>query len=231
MASKKKYSYEFPRPALAVDCVVFSIFENGLKLLLIERGEPPFQGAWALPGGFVRDDETSEEAARRELAEETGLKDAWLEQLYTFSDLKRDPRERVVSIAWSALVKPTAVKGGTDAENAAWVDARSLPELAFDHAEIVNMALQRLQAKIRWQPIGFELLPPTFTLGQLQRLYEKVLDRKLDPRNFRRSFLKMEILEDTGKMESGVSHRPSRLYRFDQRAYENFLKQGFSFEV
>lgn len=225
------YTYEYPRPALTVDCVVFGAADDGLKLLLIERAVEPFKGRYALPGGFVDMDETTEEAARRELEEETGLKASFLEQLYTFSRVDRDPRERVVSVAYFALVRPSAVVGGDDAASAQWVDADELPPLAFDHDEIVQVALERLRAKIRYQPIGFELLPPKFTLGQLQRLYEDILGRALDKRNFRKAILRMGVLDELDEVEEGVSHRPPRLYRFNKAAYKRLAKQGFNFEI
>ena len=225
------YTYEYPRPALTVDCVVFGAADDGLKLLLIERAVEPFKGRYALPGGFVDMDETTEEAARRELEEETGLKASFLEQLYTFSRVDRDPRERVVSVAYFALVRPSAVVGGDDAASAQWVDADELPPLAFDHDEIVRVALERLRAKIRYQPIGFELLPPKFTLGQLQRLYEDILGRALDKRNFRKAILRMGVLDELDEVAEGVSHRPPRLYRFNKAAYKRLAKQGFNFEI
>lgn len=225
------FTYEYPRPAVAVDCVVFAVFGAGLKVLLIQRGEEPFKGHWALPGGFIRVDETAEDAARRELAEETQLKGAYLEQLYTFTALDRDPRERVLSIAYTALVKPTAVRGGTDTDNAEWMSVQEVPELVFDHRKILNVALERLRSKVRYEPLGFKLLPTKFTLGQLQRLYESVLGRPLDPRNFRRTFLKMRILEELDEMETGVPHRPSRLHRFNKAEYKRLQKAGFNFEV
>ncbi|HEY6723113.1 MAG TPA: NUDIX domain-containing protein [Polyangiaceae bacterium] len=225
------YTYRYPRPALTVDCVVFATYDEGLRVLLIRRGEEPFAGGWALPGGFVRVDETTEAAARRELEEETGLKSAYLEQLYTFSRVDRDPRERVVSVAYYALVKPSALAAGSDARSAEWIDVTRLPELAFDHDEILEMALARLRGKIRYQPIGFELLPQKFTLGQLQRLYETILGRELDKRNFRRSFLRMGVLQALDEMEAGVAHRPSQLYRFDRAEYRRLLRHGFNFEI
>jgi len=227
------YSYAYPRPALTVDCVVFGLGEESLELLLIERKLPPFVGAWALPGGFVHMDETTEDAARRELSEETGLGEVFLEQLQTFSALDRDPRERVVTVAYYALVRPEAheIVAGTDAQSARWFSIEKLPDLAFDHKEIVAVALERLRTKVRTHPIGFELLPKKFTLGALQRLYEVVLARTLDKRNFRRAILKMEILDELEEQETGVSHRPSRLYRFDARAYRRLLKEGLTFEV
>lgn len=223
--------YEYPRPALTVDCVVFGVEDDQLKVLLIERALEPFVGQWALPGGFVRMMETTDEAARRELAEETGLTNVFLEQLYTFSRVDRDPRERIVSVAHYALVRSSAVQGGSDASEARWFDVADLPPLAFDHQDIVEVALERLRSKVRYQPIGFELLPGKFTLGQLQRLYECILGRELDKRNFRRAFLRMNILEELDELEDGVSHRPSRYYRFDRAEYKRLVKRGFNFEI
>jgi len=225
------YTYDYPRPALTVDCVLFAAHDDGLKVLLVERALAPFKGRWALPGGFVRLDETTEQAARRELEEETGLAGSYLEQLYTFSAVDRDPRERVVSVAYYALVKPSAVEGGSDASRAAWVDVKRLPSLAFDHGRILAVALERLRGKIRYQPIGFELLPRRFSLGQLQRLYETILGRALDKRNFRRTFLRMGVLEELSERQEGVAHRPSRLYRFDRAEYRRLVKRGFNFEI
>lgn len=225
------YTYEYPRPALTVDCVVFGAADDGLKLLLVERAAEPFRGRFALPGGFVDMAETTEEAARRELLEETGLKVSFLEQLYTFSAVNRDPRERVVSVAYFALVRPSAVIGGDDAASAQWVDVGELPQLAFDHDEIVSVALARLRAKIRYQPIGFELLPAKFTLGQLQRLYEDILGRALDKRNFRKAILRMGVLDELGEFEEGVAHRPPRLYRFNRAEYRRLARRGFNFEL
>src|SRR5438132_3935990 len=182
------HTYQYPRAALTVDCVVFGFDEGELKVLLIQRALVPFKGKWALPGGFVRVDETLDEAARRELAEEAGLKDVFLEQLYSFGALDRDPRERIVSVAFYALVRLSdhRAKAATDAANAQWFPISKLPKLAFDHADILRTALARLQGKVRYQPIGFELLPQKFTLSQLQHLYEAVLETQLDKRNFRK---------------------------------------------
>ena len=227
------FTYEHPRPALAVDCVVFGVDGGALKVLLIERGIPPFEGAWALPGGFVRADEGLEAAARRELAEETGLTELFLEQLYTFGAVDRDPRGRVVSVAYYALVRLAdhQARAATDARRAGWFAAEAPPPLAFDHAEIVAVARARLQAKVRYAPIGFELLPRKFTLGQLQGLYEAILGRALDKRNFRKKVLGMDVLVALDEVEAGVAHRAGRLYRFDERRYRRLIKQGLEFEV
>jgi len=227
------YSYQYPRAALTVDCVVFGFDEGELKLLLIVRGLEPFKGRWALPGGFVRVDETLDEAARRELVEETGLKDVFLEQLYTFGAVERDPRERVVSVAHYALVKLSdhRAKAATDAANAQWFAVSKLPKLAFDHADILSMGLARLQGKVRYQPIGFELLPEKFTLSQLQHLYEAVLGTELDKRNFRKKVLSFGLLIPLKETQMIGRHRPAQLFRFDADKYEKLKKRGFNFEV
>ncbi len=226
-------TYEYPRPALTVDVVVFALDDEDLKVMLIERDLKPFAGQWALPGGFVRVEETLAEAARRELEEETGLKNIYLEQLYTFSELDRDPRERVITVAHYALVNLAGheVAASTDARNAAWFSIGDLPPLAFDHDTILNTAYARLKGKVRYQPIGFELLPERFTLRQLQHLYEVILDRELDKRNFRKKVLAMEIVQETNEIEKDVAHRAARLYRFDKRRYDRLTKQGFNFEL
>jgi 8-oxo-dGTP diphosphatase len=227
---------DYPSPSVTADCVVFGVtFESGgpaLRVLLIERGEAPFEGALALPGGFVRIDETVDDAARRELGEETGLGDVFLEQLYTFGTLDRDPRGRVVSVAYYALVNLAdhRVQAGTDARVARWVPVQEARGLAFDHDQILTVALDRLRAKVRYQPIGFEMLPERFKLSQLQALYEAVLGRPLDKRNFRKRILAMGLLAQTGE-ERGVPHRAARLFRFDNRRYETLRRKGFDFEI
>ncbi|HWY78149.1 MAG TPA: NUDIX domain-containing protein [Verrucomicrobiae bacterium] len=227
------FSYQYARPALTVDCVVFGFDEGELKVMLIQRDLPPFEGKWALPGGFVRVDETLDDAARRELEEETGINKVFLEQLYTVGDLDRDPRERVVSVAYYALVKLSdyRIQPTTDARNAAWFGVSDVPRLAFDHDKILALALQRLQGKVRYQPIGFELLPPKFTLSQLQHLYETVLEQKFDKRNFRKKILSMGLLIELDEIEQDVAHRAARLYQFDERKYQQLKKRGFNFEL
>ena len=227
------HTYEYPRPALTVDCVVFGIDDEDLKVLLIQRDLEPFAGKWALPGGFVRMEESLEEAARRELVEETELSNVFLEQLYSFGDVNRDPRGRVVTVAYYALVKLSdhKVKAATDARNAAWFAVDDVPPLAFDHDRILEVAYARLQGKVRYQPIGFELLPPKFTLTQLQKMYEKVLDRPLDKRNFRKKVLSMGILQGLDEVETDVAHRAAQMFRFDKKRYDALVKQGFNFEI
>ncbi len=227
------HTYQFARPALTVDIVVFALDEEDLQVMLIERDLEPFEGQWALPGGFVRVEETLDEAARRELEEETGLREIYLEQLYTFGDIQRDPRERVVTVAYYALVNLEGhdVQASTDARNAAWFSVNDLPELAFDHSTILKVANQRLRGKVRYQPIGFELLPKKFTLRQLQHMYEIILGRELDKRNFRKKVLAMEMVKETNEIEKDVAHRAAKLYRFDKRIYDRLTKKGFNFEI
>lgn len=227
------HTYQYPRAALTVDCVVFGFDEGDLKLLLIERDLEPFAGRWALPGGFVHVGESLEDAARRELQEETGVSRVYMEQLYTFGQPDRDPRERVVTVAYYALVKLSlhSVKAATDARNAAWFDVCDLPKLAFDHEEIIEAALQRLKGKVRYEPIGFELLPPKFTLTQLQHLYETIVEAPLDKRNFRKKILAMDLLIETDEIEKDVAHRAARLYRFDETKYRQLKKKGFNFDL
>jgi len=227
------YTYQYARPALTVDCVVFGLDDQDLKVLLIQRKLNPFRGQWAIPGGFVNVGESIDDAARRELQEETGLEKVFLEQLCTVGDPKRDPREHVVTVAHYALVRLSdhRVCAATDAAQALWFSLDDLPKLAFDHDAILKTAHERLQNKLRYQPVGFELLPKLFTLRQLQELYEVVLDRALDKRNFRKKILKMGVLVETDEVESDVAHRAARLYRFDGRNYRRLTKQGFHFEI
>jgi 8-oxo-dGTP diphosphatase len=240
------FTYEFPRPAVTVDCVIFGYDgKEALKVLLIQRKHDPYAGQWALPGGFVDMDEPLETAALRELEEETSVKDVFVEQLYTFGEPGRDPRGRMISVAYFALVDLAShpIQAADDARAVNWFPIEDLPDLAFDHRQIIDMAIDRLRSKVRYQPIGFELLPSTFTLTQLQDLYEVILGLKakgksLNKRNFRTRILKMNVLEEAGKQE-GVSHRPATLYRFDQQKYEqlrdekhpHLLRRGIDFDV
>ncbi len=210
------YTYDYPRPALTVDVVCFTLIENRLNVLLIQRGEPPYAGMWALPGGFVHMEESLETAALRELEDETGIREAYLEQLYTYGEVDRDPRGRVLTVAYFALIsadKPVRIEGNREVTRAGWFPMAELPKLAFDHAEIVDYALRRLRYKMEYTAIGFELLPEAFTLTQLQYTYEIILNEKLDKRNFRRRVLEAGVIESTPQMRGGEG-RPARLFRY-----------------
>lgn len=228
-----KNTASFPPIYVTVDCVVFGFDDSDLKLLLIQRGIEPFKNSWALPGGFVLQKESVDEAARRELLEETGVENVFLEQLYTFGTVERDPRSRIVSVAYYALVRKElfAISARTDAKDARWFSLNEVPKLAFDHAEIVETAIKRLRGKIRYQPIGFELLPQKFTLSQLQHLYEVILDEQIDKRNFRKKILGMDILKALDEYESGKANRPAQLFSFNRKRYEQLSKKGFLFEL
>ncbi len=223
----------FERPALTVDSVVFGLDDKDLKVMLIQRNIEPFKGKWALPGGFIHLDETLEEAALRELKEETGIEKVYLEQLYTFGAINRDPRERVVSVAYYALVNLSDhnIQASTDASDAAWFPIDDLPDLPFDHDHIIESALKRLKGKVTYKPIGFELLPEKFTLTQLQKMYEKILERSIDKRNFRKKILSMNFLTELDEVQKDVSHRAARLYKFDLKNYKRLKAKGFNFEV
>jgi 8-oxo-dGTP diphosphatase len=205
-----------PHPSVTVDVIVFTIAERALKVLLIRRLLPPFEGRWALPGGFVRMDENLDEAARRELREEAGIEVRFLEQLYTFGDVKRDPARRVITVTYFALIDAQKLElhAGTDATKAAWFAIDTMPRLAFDHGKIVTYALERLRYKTEYAPVAFQLLPRTFTLSELQEVYEVILEKVLDKRNFRRKILGLDIVEDTGELRSEGRGRPAALYRF-----------------
>lgn len=227
------YTYEYPRPSATVDCVIFGLDNSqDIRVLLIERADDPYKDHWALPGGFVDLDEDLDTAAKRELEEETGVVNVFIEQLYTFGTPGRDPRGRVISIAYYALVnlEEHPAEAASDAKNVKWFKLSELPKLAFDHAKIMDMAIKRLNAKVRYQPIGFELLPEQFTLTQLQELYEKILGKSLNRRNFRSKILKMGILEQTGRQKD-VPHRPAHLYEFNKEKYEQLTKEGFEFAI
>ncbi len=233
MKQNSKYQYEFERPALATDCVIFGFDDGELKLLLIEREKEPFKNKWALPGGFVFMNETTEECAKRILIEKAGVKNVFIEQLFTFSDLDRDPRERIISVAYFALVdkKQYEVIAGRDTLNAEWFEISKLPKLAFDHNKIVKAAFQRLKGKVSYQPIGFELLNEKFTLTQLQALYEAILEEPIDKRNFRKKILGMGFLKALEEKEKNVAHKAARFYSFDKKAYKELTQKGIHFEL
>lgn len=227
---------------VTVDVIVFTILEGALKVLLVRRDRRPFRGRWAIPGGFVEPDEPLADAALRELAEETGLKGVYLEQLYTFGDPGRDPRGRTITVAYLALVNSArfeaatcrprgtaraGLQAGSDAAAVAWLAAYDLPALAFDHNRILAYALERLRNKLFYTTVGFELLPREFTLSHLQEVYEILLNRRQDKRNFRRKILSLDILEALAKARREGRHRPARLYRFRKPRWTYLRERAF----
>ena len=227
---EQQYSYKYPRPAVTADCVIFGFDGVNIKVLLIQRGLEPFKGAWALPGGFLNMNETIEECAKRELEEETGLKAASVEQFHTFTDVKRDPRERVITVAHLALVRMADVKGGDDAANARWFALTDIPSLAFDHDYILRMAVARLRERICFRPVGFDLLPEVFTMTELQNLYEAILEVKFDRRNFYNKILKLGILSEAEPRPVNASRRMPTKYRFNADKYAELKQKGFRLE-
>ena len=224
------YCYKYPHPAVTTDCVIFGFDGERLQVLLVERGIEPYKGRWAFPGGFLKMDETAEEGALRELREETGLDRAYIQQFHTFSDPHRDPRERVITIAYYALVKIQEVHGGDDAASARWFPLSEIPSLAFDHDYILRMATQRLREEIHFQPVGFELLPEKFTLKELQALYEAILGISFDRRNFAKKMLHLEILTELDETVWPTPKREAKLYRFNPDKYEELKQKGFRLE-
>ncbi len=229
------YTYEYPRPSVTVDCVIFGMDDSyDLRVLLIQRAHDPYAGDWALPGGFVDMDEDLETAARRELEEETGIKDVFVEQLYTFGTPNRDPRGRVISIAYYALINlgEHPITAASDAQQAKWFSINELPALAFDHQTVLDMAIERIRSKVLYKPIGFELLPEKFTLTELQKLYETILGQKLNRRNFRSKILKMGLLQQQER-QTNVPHRPAYLYKFNKEKYQELSEKvgEFIFEI
>ena len=225
-----KYCYKYPHPAVTTDCVIFGFDGSELQVLLIERGIEPFKGKWAFPGGFLNMDETAGEGALRELKEETGLENAYIEQFNTYSDPGRDPRERVITIAHYALVRIQEVKGGDDAAKAQWFPIDEVPQLAFDHDKILRDAMRKLRERIHFEPIGFELLPEKFTMKDLQILYESILDVKFDRRNFAKKMMHYELLNQLDETVRPTAKRDALLYSFNKENYELFKKKGFQLE-
>lgn len=218
---------------LAVDAVVFGYARQQLQLLLIKRNIEPFKDTWALPGGRVLPEESLETAVERELLEETGAEINYLEQLYTFGAPDRDPRNRVVSVSYFALVNPDQfqLSAATDAADAQWFPCANLPELAFDHRKIVDYALQRLRNKLTYEPIGLNLLDTDFLFSDLEKLYESILGRRIDRRNFRKKFMSFDILSEVAVHHSGGKGRPGILFRFDLVKYRRLKEKGFLFEI
>jgi ADP-ribose pyrophosphatase YjhB (NUDIX family) len=206
---------QYERPSVTVDVVMMSLRQRDLQVLLVNRHSWPYEGMWAIPGGFVHIDESLEEAVRRALREETGVQDVYLEQLYTFGDPARDPRMRVITVVYFALLDAERFQvDAADAVDVGWFSVYHLPPLAFDHAQIIESALSRIRGKLSYTTIAFRLLPEQFTLRELQQVYEIILHRRLDKRNFRKKLVATDILEDTGAKKMEGTHRPARLYRF-----------------
>lgn len=238
-AHTNKWESDYWHPAVTTDAVIFGFDGELLNVLLIERGIEPYRGHWALPGGFIKqEDESAEAAICRELCEETNVKDIYMEELQTFSSAGRDPRERVITIAFFALVVKDQyrIAGGDDARTAKWFQIDKLPKLAFDHTEIVKAALTRLQQRIHFEPIGFHLLNKEFTMPQLQNIYIAILnppadENKLrDRRNFMKKMLKLGYIQETGKVLTGNPHRSPKLYTFNEEAYKQAKKIGMRLE-
>ena len=227
---EKNYCYKYPHPSVTTDCVIFGFDGTQLQVLLIERGIEPYKGKWAFPGGFLNMNESAEEGALRELQEETGLTGAYIEQFHTFTEPNRDPRERVITIAYYALVRIQEVKGGDDAARAKWFALDEVPQLAFDHDMILRTALARLRERIHFQPIGFELLPEKFTMKELQSLYEAILQVKFERRNFAKKMLHYDLVTQLEETVWPTAKREAYLFSFNKENYEEFKKKGFQLE-
>jgi 8-oxo-dGTP diphosphatase len=217
---KEENIHKFPKPSVTVDIVIFTIDDDELKVLLVKRNLEPFKGKWALPGGFVRINESLEDATKRELKEETGVKDVYLEQLYSFGEPKRDPRGRVITIAYMALINSENIKlkASTDVSDAKWFSLFNMPQLAFDHKKILDYSIQRLKWKFEYTSVAFSLLPKKFTLGQIQKIYGIVFNKKFDKRNFNKKIISLDILKEE-EINKNVFYRPPMLYS---------LKKGIS---
>lgn len=219
---------------IAVDAIVFGYSDNKLNVLLIKQKYGELKNQWALVGGFVKDNETLFEAVNRELKEEAGIKVNYLEQLYTFGDnIERDPRFRVISVAYFALVNSTkfVLTADSDAEEVKWFPINELPELAFDHKEIIQVAQKRLQSKLSYQPVGFDLLHKEFLFSELENLYCCILEKEIDRRNFRKKILSFGIVEETEKFGKKIKGRPAKLFKFNNQKYKTLSKEGFLFEI
>lgn len=217
---------------VAVNCVIFGFDQRSLKLLLLKRSIEPAKGRWAIMGGFVKNEESLDDSARRILKQLTGLDQVFMEQLHGFGDVNRDPGGRVISVAYYALIRvDTQDHRLVEEHGAHWIALNELPELIFDHGAMMDMALQQLRMKARFGPIGFELLPEKFTLPDLQSLYEAIYQEELDKRNFRKKIISMNLLEKLTDKDKSTSRKGAFFYRFDKEKYESLLKKGFNFEL
>ncbi|MCM5661433.1 NUDIX hydrolase [Galbibacter mesophilus] len=219
--------------AITIDCVIFGFNEGKLEVLLVEHAEGISKGQWGLPGGWIKEDESIDAAANRLLFELTGIADVYLEQLKAFGDPERFPLGRVITVGYYALIKKDDydVKAGFTASDAKWYQLDEIPELIYDHREILDYSLNQLKNRVRQAPIGFNLLPEKFTLLQLMQLYQEILNVELDKPNFRRKILKMKLLVDLKEKQKDVSHRAAKLYKFDPAIYEKLTQKGFNFEL
>lgn len=227
------FTYPYPHPAVTVDCIIFGFDGQNLKVVLIQRKSEPFAKMWALPGAFVDETESLESCAERVLMKECNISGVYLEQLFTFGNPSRDPRERVISVAYMGLVKTADFEliAGNDELQIEWRDVKEIPDLAFDHQQILRTAIDRVRGKIRYQPIGFELMNAKFTLPHLQQLYEAILGQSLDRRNFRKKLLSMQILKQLPEKQQNVAHKAAFYYEFDRKRYEVLMKEGIYLEL
>ena len=219
--------------ALSIDCMIFGFKKSELDILLVQHAEGISKGKWALPGGWIKYNESIDQSAYRILKDLTGVSNIYLEQLRAFGDTERYPTKRVITIAYFALVKPEdyTLHAGFTASDAKWFKVSEIPGLPYDHGKILKAGLNHLRHKVRHEPIGFNLLPKKFTLLQLQELYEAILEKKLDKPNFRRKLMKMNLLEVCKEKQTDVSHRAASLYRFDKKIYDRLTEKGFTFEL
>ena len=230
MAEELNYHYKYPHPSVTTDCVIFGFDGTRMKVLLVQRGIEPYKGRWAFPGGFLQMDESAEEGALRELREETGLSGAFIRQFHTFSAPERDPRERVITIAFYALVRIEEVTGGDDAADARWFALDEVPQLAFDHDQILRTAEQALRQQIHFEPVGFELLPEKFTLRELQNLYEAILGVRFDKRNFSNKINRLGLLDPLDEKVNPSRKKEATLFRFNKTKYDELKQKGFRLE-
>lgn len=217
-----KYHYKYPHPSVTTDCVIFGFDGEGMKVLLIQRGGEPHKGKWAFPGGFLNMDESAEQGALRELEEETGLKDAYIRQFHAFSAPDRDPRERVITIAYYALVRIQEVKGGDDAADARWFALDEIPELAFDHDEMLKTALREMRKQLHFEPIGRGLLPENFTADEIARLYECMCGCRIDGKKL---CLEMKEIGLITEVDNGVYNDEDMQYCFNNEMYDELARK------
>lgn len=218
---------------ISIDCVVFGFENNTINILLVKRKRKPEKGEWALPGGFILKNETLDSSALRVLEETSNVSNIYLEQVQAFSEVDRFPGRRVVTISYFALINPDkhSIKPGIDTTDVQWFPIADIPHMPFDHPKILSCALSSLQKRVRYKPIGFELLPKKFTLTQLQTLYESILNIKLDKRNFRKKIVGTKLIVELDEFQQGVAHRAPRLFRFDNKNYKRLKKVGINFEI